>query len=165
VKLFIRMRDIIKQVLHEEHKDIKQQLQTIAEQFRAKIEKRYKWNENRRCFLNRCGNISKQLEKHLINLGFNAKADFGEYCCANMQFVPDMSTWEQWDIDGYYNMRGADEDEEGNEIFDTQVCYAHWWVLVNDKYIVDVTPDQFHPGEEEKFRIRIELVNETNCYQ
>jgi hypothetical protein len=30
----------------------------------------------------------------------------------------------------------------------------HWWVEV-DKYIIDVTKDQFHPGEEDEYRIGI----------
>lgn len=33
--------------------------------------------------------------------------------------------------------------------------WKHWWLEVNNEYIVDITADQFHPEEREKYRVVI----------
>ena len=55
-------------------------------------------------------------------------------------------------VGGYYKNLGDDwESPDGKPA----TKWKHWWVLVDNKTIVDVTADQFHPSERQAYRVVI----------
>lgn len=38
----------------------------------------------------------------------------------------------------------------------------HWWAVVDNKFIVDVTADQFHPSNPEPYKVIVTSVNDPN---
>lgn len=105
--------------------------------FRKKMEKYYDWKYDKSCFKNTCQSVSRELEDYLKKLGYNAKRVGGYY-------YPSDEWFEK------YN----EPYEDGR--------WKHWWVVVDNKYIVDVTADQFHPGEEREYRIVVTDKNDPN---
>lgn len=114
-------------------------LYTIASNFRSKIEKEYGWDEDKEVFKGTCQDITKELVGELQKQGFSAKRVGGYYHNISEDFIP--ITEEDYEFPIEY--------------------WKHWWVEVNNT-IVDVTADQFHPSEENEYRIVITDVSDPD---
>lgn len=112
------------------------QLTKHVKEFRKIEEKKSDWKNDKKCFKGACSYISKDLEKFLQALGYQAQRIQGYYRGASEDFEP------------VYD----DDDDEPYRKYNLAKL-PHWWVLVDNKYIVDVTADQFHPGEEDYYRV------------
>lgn len=117
--------------------NIKKSLYKDVLKFRKKEEKYYDWKYDKTCFKNTCQSISKELTNYLKKLNYNVKRVGGYY------YPP-----EKW-------FKKYNEPYEDGK-------WKHWWVEVNNKYIVDITADQFHPNKEEDYRIVITNKNNSN---
>lgn len=98
-----------------------------------------------------CGRVSTALSKHLSKIGISNEVIWGMYKDASLEYVPNTTEWIDNDED-------FDEDEFWNEYETTKengksLNYAHIWVETKDGYIVDLTADQFHPDEKDKYYI------------
>lgn len=116
--------------------------------FRKKLEDEYEWYDNKNCFKGSCHYVASDLVKYLTNLGYDAHRQRGYYKNASDDFYPDTSEWDLEDV-----MR-LNRRIERNYDSANGVPFPHWWVIVNN-YIIDVTEDQFHPNEEDEYRIGI----------
>ena len=105
--------------------------------FRKEQENYYDWKFDKKCFQSTCQDISRDLASYLINLGYKAKR-YG----------------------GYYNPPEEWFEQESEDYGNGK--WKHWWVIVNNKWIVDVTVDQFHPGEEKEYRVVVTNKNDSN---
>lgn len=124
-------------------------LEKQLETFRKNIEKENNWRKNKICFQGTCQDITIELNKYLSDLGYKAKRVGGYYTNADDNYYPDTSNWDFDDIEEFdkkYNKNG--ESSNG-------LKFKHWWLELNNKYIIDLTEDQFHPGEEDYYRIGI----------
>jgi len=118
-------------------------LNKIIEDFRKTLENDYDWQEDKMCMKGTCQSVTKELVDLLNKNGYNAKRVNGRYMNISDDFEPDMSQWSDEDIEEWTPDMGMN----------------HWWVEIGDK-IVDVTADQFHPKEEDDYRIII--TNKSN---
>ena len=134
------LRQYIRRMLLEN----KQDLNSTVLQFREELEKDWEWEGDRGCFRGMCSTISGELVERLKKNGIDAFRVNGQYLEPSEEFEPDMDMWDQEDIDQYY------EDKEYGDIPPAN----HWWVEADGK-ILDVTADQFHPDEEEDYRVVI----------
>lgn len=132
-----------------ENKDYLNRLTNLVEEFRSKEEIYNDWEFNKECFKGTCQDITKYLVKFLEEHGYNAERIQGYYLNVSDDFIPDTSEWDWKDKEDYIN-NGHDNK------------WSHWWVLVDNTYIVDITSDQFHPGEENEYRVIITDKNDNN---
>lgn len=117
----------------------------IAVKFRNEMEKKWKWKDDRGCFKGTCHSISEKLANLLNKNGIYAYREHGEYFGANDKYYPDTSDWNDDDKDEYYDTWEVTGGEG--------MSYFHWWTVVENKWILDITADQFHPGEEKNYRV------------
>lgn len=130
-------------------------LESELEIFRKTMEDENEWIESKDCFNGTCQDVTNDLEKYLINLGYNAKRVRGYYNNANNEFYPNTEDWDFDDQEKFsrqYHRNG--DSSEG-------LKFPHWWIEIG-KYIIDLTEDQFHPGEEDEYRIGIYKRPNTN---
>jgi hypothetical protein len=121
-------------------------LEKDIKKFRIALEKEYGYVDDNMCLKGTCHTVTEKLVKYLKNLNYkNAKRVPGYYTNVSDDFEPDGEMWDNDDWEDFY------------ENFDN--TWKHWWVEVGDK-IVDVTADQFHPGDEDEYKVVI--VNKTN---
>jgi len=112
--------------------------------FREKMEAEWDWENDKLCFSGQCSSVTRELVEHLKQNGIDAMRVNGEYMEPSEDYEPDMSGWDQEDIDQY------EEDKEYGDIPPAN----HWWVEAQGK-IIDLTAEQFHPDEEDDYRIVI----------
>jgi hypothetical protein len=84
-----------------------------------------------------CQSSAKLLTEFLQQRGISGQRVGGYYCGASEKFFKEM----------------------GEPIGDGK--WKHWWVEV-DGVIIDTTADQFHPGEEEEYRVVLTTSGDTN---
>jgi hypothetical protein len=129
-------------------------IKKIAKQIRKELETTNKWKNNKSCFYGRCHDISKYLSDELNKNSIYAYRVMGQYSGANELYKPDMSDW-------------TEQEKKDYEFYMTEInginpTYTHWWVVAENEYIIDITCDQFHPGDEENYRIVITSIGDTN---
>ena len=107
-------------------------LAKLVWQFREEQEDWYEWLEDKSCFREQCLCLADLLAKFLREHGF-----------------PDAHR-----AGGYYG-----EGPEKGEYLQVGRHGLHWWVETQDK-IIDITCDQFHPGEEDDWRVVITDLND-----
>ena len=134
------LRQYIRNILFENRQD----LEMIVSQFREELESYWEWEGDKGCFKGMCSTVSGELVERLKENGIDAFRVNGQYLDPSEDYEPDMDAWDQDYIDKYY------EDREYGDIPPAN----HWWVEADGK-ILDVTADQFHPGEEEDYRVVI----------
>ena len=140
---------ITKLELFEKIKDLDlNKLKSELEIFRKKEEENNEWVDDKTCFKGTCQDITKYLEKYLKELGYDVYRTGGYYYDTDYEYYPDMSDWDWEDKEKYLIYR------EKNDGSANGLPHKHWWVEINN-YIIDLTEDQFHPGEEDKYRIGI----------
>jgi hypothetical protein len=66
-----------------------------------------------------------------------------------------MEDWDYDDKETYNKMFYRNNDSSNG------LPQNHWWVEI-ENYIIDVTEDQFHPDEEENYRIGIYTKKESS---
>lgn len=128
----------LKEILKESKKS-ESQIETIALKFRKNWERKWNWKEDKRCFKNRCQFLVDKLVEFFEENGFEAKKQAGYY-----KNIP-----LEW-------FKINNEDIEDRK-------WKHWWVIVEDEYIVDVTADQFHPNEEKMYRTEVYRKNSSEA--
>lgn len=114
-------------------------LVSLINDFRQKQEDYWDWEDDPTCFKGTCHHISADLASTLQKHGFQAEAYHGNYYNIDDDFEP--------------------LESEGSGPYDS---WRHWWVVVDKQWIVDVTSDQFHPGEEEDYRVVIVPVGHSD---
>lgn len=116
--------------------------------FRKDMEERNEWIDDKECFKGTCQDITNELVEYLTNLGYNAVRTRGYYKNTNDEFYPNTDEWDYKDQELFSRQyhRNGDTCKE--------LKFPHWWIEI-DKYIIDLTEDQFHPGEEDEYRIGI----------
>ncbi len=131
-----------------ENTNNQQKLKELLEEFRKEIESEYDWNDDKTAFRGMCQYITKNLVDYSSKNNYQSDRIRGYYKGADPDYEPDMSDWDlddrtkfstKWDRNG--------QSAEG-------LPFPHWWVEI-DKFIIDVTEDQFHPDEENEYRIGI----------
>lgn len=142
----IKLKETLKNINSNKLSRIK----VIAKQLRNELEDSYDWNADRGCFKNTCHYITEDLVEKLIETGIKAYRVNGLYNGASDDYEPDISGWENEDIWAY-----NDAIESGNNF-----GFNHWWVVADNKWIVDITADQFHPDEQDEYRIVITDIND-----
>ena len=110
-------------------------LRRILVNLRFELEDEYGWEYNKRVFTGKCHDISEIVTKLLNKNGFNAEMEYGMVSRTNPSYRQRFTS--------------RVKPKSGEWAGPT----SHWWVTVNDKYIVDLTQDQFHPEKEDSFRI------------
>lgn len=110
------------------------------------MEKEY----NIKNFESYCGEISEKLAKFLNKNNILCEVMWGQYCNASLSYIPN--------IDPMLHDEEFDEDQFWIDYYEAQdnnqpLCYAHFWVETKDGYIIDITADQFHPDNKEKYKI------------
>ena len=123
-------------------------LESELEIFRKKEEDENDWQDDKTCFKGTCQDITKYLEEYLKKLGYDAVRTGGYYYNVDDYYSPDMSEWDWDEEEEYLKYREKNYDSACG------LPHKHWWVEIG-KYIIDVTEDQFHPGEEDEYRIGI----------
>jgi len=123
-------------------------LESELEIFRKREEDYNEWEDDKTCFKGTCQDITKYLEEYLIGLGYDAHRTRGYYYDANEDYYPNMEDWDWDDQEKYLDLKDKNYGEVNG------LAHSHWWVEI-DKYIIDLTEDQFHPGEEDEYRIGI----------
>jgi len=120
-------------------------IKELAWEFRKEEESFEDWEENKSCFAGTCQDVTKRFVEFLHKNGYpSAKRISGYYSDYSDDYEPNMSNWDSDDIEDW---------ETGN--FDAK----HWWVEIGDN-IVDITADQFHPNEEDEYRVVITNKND-----
>lgn len=137
---------LLKYIL-KENKD-KNLIYKIALEIREKNEKYFDWEDDKSSMEGQCLPISKELVQEYKKYNINARCVIGYYLGASKEYFPNMDMWDHEDFEEYEN---REEDK-----------FAHHWVLVNNKYIVDITVDQFHPNDEDNYRVIITDKNNSN---
>ena len=135
---------------YENRKDYKK-LERLVESFRKQMEDDDFWEDDKTIFKGMCLCYSDLLVKYLKEHGYkNVYRVGGYYTDVSDDFDPDVSDWD------------LDELEYFWDNFDN--TWKHWWVEVDNKWIVDVTADQFHPGEEDEYKIFIGPLKNIEYY-
>lgn len=147
----IKLKEELKKVSNNKLSRIK----IIAKQVRNELETHYDWNADKGCFRNTCHDITKDLAEKLKEEGIYAYRTNGLYYGASDEFQPDTSDWEDEDRDEYNN---ATEDGRFSSMFG----FNHWWVVAENKWIIDITADQFHPNEENEYRVVITTIDDSD---
>lgn len=115
-------------------------------------------------------------EKMLFDLATEYRNDFMEEECSTTHmckieseglyhFLKDNGVNEIKLYHGLYH--GASEYYEepyvdGEDYSEPVDGYNHWWVVVDGKYNVDVTADQFHPEDPDQFAVVVTKVGNTD---
>ena len=146
----IKLRDELKSVKSNKLNKVKK----IAKQVRTELEKHYDWENDKSCFTGKCHNISQDLAIKLKKEGINSYRELGQYAGADESYVPNMKDWKKWEKEEYWEMWEVDGGES--------MTYAHWWLVVENKWILDITADQFHPDTPDKYRIVITTTNDKH---
>lgn len=144
----IKLKEELKSVSNNKLSKIKK----IVKIMRKELEEYHDWDSDRGCFKNTCHNITTDLVKKLKDDNINSYRVNGLYLGASDTYEPDMSDWENEDRWEY-----NDTIEAGHEY-----GFNHWWVVADGKWIIDITADQFFPGEENEHRIVITNINDTD---
>lgn len=145
--------------LKEELKNISSnklsRIKKIAKQMRRELEKYHDWKSDKLCFTGKCHNVSQELVDKLKQEGIYAYRVNGLYYGASDEYEPDMSDWTNEE-----RLEYNDATEYGE--FNSGYGFNHWWVVAENKWIIDITADQFHPNESEQYRIVITNVGDVN---
>lgn len=121
-----------------------QKLEADSLKFREKMELEYDWADQMDCFKGQCNNVADEFNDYLTELGYKSEVVAGYYTDVSDDYVPN-----HWDDDvnnniyKYFNKYGR------------MPKLTHVFNIVNDKYIVDITADQFHPSQENDYRVVI----------
>ena len=116
--------------------------------FRTSLEKEYGYVDDNMCLKGTCHTVTEKLVKYLKDLNYkNVKRVPGHYTDVSDDFEPDGEMWDNDDWQDFYDN------------FDN--TWKHWWVEVGNK-IVDVTAEQFHPGQEEEYKVVITNKSDKN---
>ncbi len=107
--------------------------------FRKSQEKYWEWKSDKTCFKGMCQDVSRNLVTYLEELGYKAQRVSGYY------EVPE-EFCEKYHLDF----------EDGK--------WKHFWVIVNNTILADVTADQFHPGDENDYRVICDFENHSTEY-
>ena len=127
-------------------------LYEIVNNFRTELEDYYEWKEDKICFKGYCEGISESLVDHLKENGYKkVKKVCGFYNNVPDDYEPITRDWDEKDFEAYEKWKIKYPN-----------VWKHCWVEVNNEYIVDVTSDQFHLGEENAYRINITDINDSD---
>ena len=137
---------LLKYILKEEKS--KPIIYKIAFDIREKNERYLDWEDDKSSMMGQCLPISKELVQEYKKHNIDARCVIGYYWGASKDYHPNM---DMWDHDDFEEWENREEDK-----------FAHHWVLVDNKYIVDITVDQFHPDEEDDYRVIITDKNNSN---
>ena len=107
--------------------------------FRKNEELYWDWISDKTCFKGLCQDVTRNLVEYLEKLGYQAKR-----------------------VSGYYNAPDIFFEKYFLDIDNGQ--WKHFWVIVNNTILVDTTADQFHPDEENDYRIICDFKNELLEY-
>lgn len=129
-------------------------VKTISKKVRSELEETHKWENNKQCFNGKCHDISKHLVEELKKEGIYSYRIMGQYSGADASYMPDMTEWTKFEIEEYYDYVSA--------LDVINPTYAHWWVVAENKFIVDLASDQFFPGKENEHRVVITTLNDKN---
>ncbi len=127
-------------------------IKKISKRLRKDLELKYNWKSDKGCFRNTCYDITLELINELRKNDIYAYQNNGFYFGANSEYLPDMSLWDNNEIQEYFNTINAKEP----------FGFDHWWVVAENNYIIDITADQFHPNEERNFRVIITDITDKN---
>jgi len=130
-------------------------IKVIAKQVRSELESHYNWEADKGCFKNTCSTVTTELQDKLRESGIYSYMVNGLYLGASDDYEPDMAEWSYEDSQNYYD---STEDGQFNEAFG----FNHWWIVAENRWIIDVTSDQFHPDEPEQYRIVITDVGDDS---
>ena len=123
-------------------------LEKDLEIFRKNMEDENEWSDYKPCFKGTCQDVTNRLETYLKDKGYNAVRTRGYYKNAGDDYYPDT---EDWDLDDQmlFSRQYHRNGDSSNGL-----KFPHWWIEI-DKYIIDLTEDQFHPDFEDDYRIGI----------
>ncbi len=122
-------------------------LQNQLEKFRKDQEEIFDQNDYKDCFKGSCQDVTDDLENYLIDLGYdNVKRVRGYYKNASPEFEPNMENQDQEDKEKFNKQQSYNGDSSEG------LKFPHQQIEL-DKYIIDLTEDQFHPGEENEYKI------------
>ena len=107
--------------------------------FRRKLEKECGWDNKKNCMKGRCYDVSLRLSRILQKQGFPARLASGYYSTG----LPFPESWDKKMITAWKKFSRCSDFGEN-----------HCWIEAED-ILIDVTSDQFHPGEEDKYRVII----------
>ena len=142
--------------LKEELKNINSnklnKIKKIAEQVRLELETHYDWEADKGCFKNTCSHVSEQLADKLKAEGIYSYSVHGLYYGAPDEYQPDMDDWSGDEVDEYFDSKGYGEP----------FGFNHWWVVADNKYILDITCDQFHQDEPDEYRVVITDIGDSD---
>jgi len=123
----------------------KKRLVKLTTNFREELEQLLGWKTNKQVFNGQCFCFVQELLKYFKDEGIkNARAVRGTYKDVDKGFIPS-------DLD--VSLKNFDASVSG---------WVHWWVVVDNKWIVDITADQFHPGKEKDYRVIVTSVTDPN---
>lgn len=146
----IRLKEQLKSISSNKLSKIKK----IAKEMRRELETYHDWKSDKSCFGGKCHSISQQLVNKLKKEGIYAYRQMGEYAGADESYVPNMTDWKEWEREEYLDTW----EVEGG----AGMVYAHWWVVAENKFIIDITSDQFFPGKEDEHRVIITTINDEH---
>lgn len=121
--------------------DLKQ-LEKDVWEFRKHEEQYQGWEEDKTAFKNTCTMYADELTNFLSEKGYNAVAVCGYYTNVQDEYEPDHWDWK-------VNQSIIDKFQRTGKMPNL----THCWVEVDGKFIVDITADQFHPGNEDEYRV------------
>jgi len=127
-------------------------IKVVAKQVRSELETHYDWDADKGCFKNTCSTVTDILAKELKKNGIYSYRAHGLYYGAPDDYEPDMDDWTGEEVDEYFDSKGYGEP----------FGFNHWWVVADNKWLVDITADQFHPDEPEQYRIVITDVGDDD---
>lgn len=120
-------------------------IEELAWEFRKHEEDENEWRDDKSCFKGTCQDITKRFVDFLHTNGYpQAKRVGGYYKDYSGDYSPDMSDWDSDDIEDWENGK---------------LDPKHWWVVIGDD-IIDITADQFHPNDEDNYRVVITNKND-----
>lgn len=142
----------LKEALKNVHSNKLSKIKKIAKELRTKLEHDYDWDGDKGCFGNTCSNVSEELANKLKENGIYAYPVHGFYYGAPEDYEPDMEDWSGDEVEQYFDGR----------IYGEPFGFNHWWVVAANKYIIDITVDQFHQSEPEQYRVVITNIGDDD---
>ena len=127
----------------------------IARKLRFEFELECDWQNNKDCFTGKCHDISKKLVEELNAAGIYSYRAMGDYMSADHSYTPDISNWDKFEKDEYFDFLNAHDGEDIQS-------YTHWWVVSNNLWIVDICCDQFHPLQPDDYRVFITSIGNSS---